>query len=486
MSRTRRRLLLLTTAALAGALLLAPAASAAHPPGVTGKSVTVAKAQDFAGGYDVAASSAGTAYIGWISSDQTHLRQVHLCTLPVTATACAGGVQTLSLPDLESSTTAGLRVLATRKGDVTLIWMHDTVTSGDGPENAAIEVATAPGGQHLSAGTNVSAGPSHGDLLDAEYGPRGAIWTVAYTGVGTNTIQVRTSLTASTYTKLHTPFSVGSAKLAFSKSKPVLVISKYGAVSTRAYYATTTKSGSWTSFHPVARTWTTANPTVVGTAHGVRLITGVNNASYRPVLAKWTGSSFGPRALTPDKNNCAPSSHDGTTDRSGRLLDASWECNKVTVTNYADAAHAAIVRFNTSGTPTYTPQIASGRYGIATVAWSKESPAGGSNLNVTRIRLPDNSRKVTKHVAGGTAGLVGPRSCLPPVNTAAKVGGRAATGWKVKSRTLKLGSTTISKLDGATLTPNTTYTLHGTVVFAQGSARSTAHLSLSFRTCAKS
>ena len=400
MSRIRLRLLA-AIGAVSCALALAtapPAGAVTHPAGSIGSSIVIARAADLIGDYDVAANSAGTAYIGWITnSGSPDFRQVHLCTLPVAARTCSGGVQTIPAG---GSTATDLRVLLTSSGTVLLVWFRDGDHALDGPQGGEIAEATAASGLHLTAATAVASAPSHGELLDAELSPGGSLYTVAYSGVGTTAVQVR-SAPSSPYVTLHSHYSIGEGQLAFAGNTPVLAITKYGAVSTPAGWTARASNGSWSAFANVAATWTTGGLTLVRTAHGTRLITGINDASYHPVLAAWNGHGFNRRVGTVDKSNCGPSSHDGTTDASGRLLDVSWECNDVTIANYADGAHAALTRIHVPGTPTATPQIGSGRRGIATVAWSNENAKGGSDLHVSRVRLATATRTVHGHATGG-------------------------------------------------------------------------------------
>ena len=110
------------------------AVTAAAKAGLTGSAITLANNTEFSG-YDMATGPNGTAYVGWIG-DSGSGRKVSLCTLPRGATRCAGGVQTIaSAPDPTfSSTAAGLRVLVSKSNLVTLIWMHSTAASENGPE----------------------------------------------------------------------------------------------------------------------------------------------------------------------------------------------------------------------------------------------------------------------------------------------------------------------------------------------------------------
>jgi hypothetical protein len=477
-------------AVLTGGLAVSiPASSAAggHPPGVIGTPIKLAGGQlmqTLGHPYDVAANSAGTAYIGWISSTASDTTdKVHLCTLPPSATACAGGVQTV---DAQAAPSAGdLHIVITGADVVHLLWFHDTVSGG------AIGEAIAPNGANLATHLIDATTPSPvGSLLAAERGPGGDIWTVTYDGQPAQDVQVRNSLSAPPIT-VSTPFAVSYAQLAFASDTPlltpVLAIERAGGAITAApRYATLTGVVSQISFHAVPKTWAVGtNAALETTGHGLRIVTAVDNATYRPVMARWTGSGFAPRQLTADANSCAPISHDGWADSSGRLLDVSWECNNVTVTNYPDALHAGITRFGVAATPTHAPQAASGTRGIATVAYTVEDTGGGEILRVARVRLPDSIVTVSHSGTGGRVTVTGPRSCLPPVNVHVGWTHRAEANWSFLSGSLRLGSTAVtsSTLDGATLTPDKTYSLTGTANFGRGSNRNQVHATLTFHTC---
>jgi hypothetical protein len=469
-----------------GLVLASPGSSAAtrHASGVSGKRLTLATGQDF-GNYDVAADAAGNAYIAWLSASHSQTgRVVHLCKLPPGANACVGGVQTTSA--IDGTTAQGLRVLTTPSGaKVTLVWFHDTVASGSGPEGGEIAEATAVHGLNLSAGADVADAPSHATLMDVEFGPKFSIWTVAIPAFSDQTLQIHPGLSAA-HTTVKTPFLLGGAQIAFTRGKPIVAIDKYGAVSEAAQYSTGTAAGKFGAFHKVAGTWTTALSDLKGTAHGVRLIATSGPDFYRPAIAKWNGHGFGRPALTADHNNCAPGTHDASTDPSGRLLDVSNECGQVTVANFVNDDTAAIYRFNGGDTVTSVPQIASGSRGVATVVWSTQTNAANGNiLHALRVPLPDTTHTVLKHGKGGKISLIGPTTCLPPVLVHVKLGAKAARHWAIRTRTLKLGSHAVKKnrINGATLSPGKSYTLHGTVVFGKGSARDTLKATLTFATC---
>jgi hypothetical protein len=462
-------------------------AASGHPAGVIGSPIKLAGGQlmqSLGHPYDVAANSTGTAYIGWVSSTQNNpTEKVHLCTLPPTATACAGGIQTV---DAQAATSAGdLHIVITDFNEVHLLWFHDTLSGG------AIGEAIAQNGANLTTHVIDATTPSSvGSLLAAESDAGGNIWTVTYDGQPAQNVQVRDGI-GNAPVDVSTPFTVSYAQLSFAAGIPVLAIERAGGAITAApRYATRSSGGvAWSSFHPVANTWAVGtNAALETTGHGLRIVTAIDNATYRPVIARWTGSGFTPRRLTADTNSCAPSSHDGWADASGRLLDVSWECNKVTVTNYADALHAGITRFGVSATPTHAPQAASGTRGIATVAYTVEDTGGGETLRVARVRLPDPTVTVSHHATGGRVTVTGPRSCLPPVNVHVGWTHHPDANWTFLSGSLRLGNSVVtgSTLDGAQLTSGTQYTLTGTATFGRGGNRNTVNVSLDFRTCGTS
>lgn len=473
--------------AVTGSLLAGPAGAVPQPaatggPGQYGTILTLGNGLDLTGGYDVADNAKGTAYIGWIAPTSAGgaTRTVYLCTLPAGASTCSGGVQ--STASLGGSSAAGLRVLLTKNGTVDLVWFHDTDQSINGPQNAAIALATAPGGKNLGAATDIGSAPSFGYLLDAALDPSGAIWTVAYASDLPKNIQVRDG--SASYDTVNTPWPVGTATIGFAGTQPVVVAGKNAAITTPPDAWTTLKNGKWSAFASIPKTGPRANPSLAATGSGLRLIAMAGDASYRTVTTKWTGNGFAPRALTSDTNNCTPASHDANSDASGRLVDVTWECNQLTVVNYPDGHTASISRMNVRGTTTYTPQIASGSRGSATVVYSVESKTSGSALRVTHWRLGDADRSVTHRGTGGKVKVTGPVSCLPAVTVPIGVHGIAAAGWKPRSSTLELGTKKVSGfLDGATLKAGNTYTLTGTATFAKGRKHGSATAKLTFRTC---
>jgi hypothetical protein len=452
----------------------------ASKPGPQHRPILLQDHAEFSGD-DAATDAAGTTYIGWIGNTGSG-RKVSLCTLPRRAIACKGGVSTISSLDTSSATAEGLHVLVTSTGHVTLVWMHDTTASENGPQGSEIATATASNGGPLSAPADVATAPSFGTMEDAVVGPGGAIWAVTETSAQT-TLQVRAGLTAAPV-NLKAPYEVGNAQLAFAGRTAVLAIQQGGAITHPVAYAA--HKTSWSGFRNLGRTWTSdANLGLTGTRSGVRLLASVNNADYWPVVSRWTGSGFSRPALTGDRNNCSPSSHDPVSDASGRMADVSEECSNLAVANLSDTTHAAVVRFGSGGTfAGGIPQLATAPSGRAWVAWSIES-TGGDKLLAAPVLLPGRTVTVTAAKAGNRAILTGPASCLPAVTVGVRLRGSAARHWRVLRGSIRLGSKVLgSNLNGAGLTAGHLYTLAGTVTFADGSARRVVTARLRFRTCA--
>lgn len=469
----------------ARAAAAAPPWAASHPAakaGLTGSPITLVTNAQFSG-YDMAAGPNGTAYIGWIG-DKGSGRTVSLCTLPRGATRCAGGIQTIASAgdSIGTSSAAGLRVLVSKSSLVTLVWMHDTVAAESGPEGDKIAIATSQGGGPLSAAEDVSPAPSFGDLLDATLAPNGSIWTVAHPSGGVSSVQITRGLGTSPQS-VKTPFWPGHAVIAFNGANAVLAIDKYGAVTQPVSSARQSGTG-WTAFKPIAKTWNVAGFGMVASKAGVRLIASENNAGYHPVVSRLTASGWSAPALTGDSNSCAPFSHDVVADASGRIADASEECGVVAVANLADTRHAAIVRFSVHGTfAGGEPQLATAPSGRGWVAWSIES-ASGNKLLVAPVLLPGLDVGTSRSDSHGRVVVTGPASCLPPVDVPVSVVGKPASGWRVASKSLKLGGSAVGTvLHGSSLTPGKSYTLTGTVTFARGSARGTGRASVTFRAC---
>jgi hypothetical protein len=464
----------------AGPAAVAPAAPRA---GLTHAPITLANNEEFSG-YDMATGPNGTAYVGWIG-DNGSGRAVHLCTLPRGATRCAGGVQTIaSTPDPTfSSTAASLFVLVSKSNLVTLVWMHSTVASENGPEGDEIAIATSQAGGKLSAEKDVSAGPSFGYLLDATIAPNGSIWTATNPTSGSHKLQITRGL-GSAFQTISAPYYPGEAVIAFDAGRAAIAVDKYGAITQPIAYARQS-GGGWTGFRSIARTWDLAGFGLAETTGGIRLIATENNADYHPVVSRLTNAGWTTPTLTGDVSNCFPSSYDVVADASGRLAVASPECDdSIAVENLANTRRAAIVRFAVKGTMAGgTPQLTTAPSGRGWVAWSVESTSG-DKLLVAPVLLPGLDVTATWSGRAGRALVTGPATCLPPVDVAVGVVGKPASGWRVAGKSLKLGASAVGTvLHGAALTPGRVYTLTGTVVFARGTARSTGRASVGFRTC---
>jgi hypothetical protein len=491
---------LITTAAAAAAAILplsaagqalaAPAARPAHPaaaPGPDGATITLDHGVELADGYDAATDASGRTYVGWISAKVggSAGRQVHLCTLPPGARSCKGGVDTISFPDgMASSSADALHVFTTPGGKVTLIWMHTTVASENGPQGDEIATATSQAGGPLSAATDQATGPSFGTMLDAAVAPNGQIWVLSERS-GMKRLQVRPGL-GNPAANLKTPYFIGAARIRFNHGTPVIVIQKDGAISAPVAY-TSFGNGKFAAFHFVKHTWTAASDIgLVGSSSGVRLITSVGNASYFPETWSWTGNGFGHPVVNGDNANCAPSSHDLVSDASGRVADITNECGFVVIENAADTRHFSLAKFPEHATAAGGDyQITTTRRGKGWAIWSVETPSSGDKLFATPIALPGTLVTASKTVRGNRVTVTGPATCLPPVDVKVGVKGKPAKNWHVTASTLRLGHKVLhsTTLNGGALKPGGTYTLSGTVKFANGGSHAIVSAQLKFRSC---
>jgi hypothetical protein len=467
----------------AGASPHVPAAHSvsAAKPGLAGTPILLANKVSFDGdgrAYSIASDKSGKTYIAWLAdpANTPGGRQLHLCTLVLHATSCSGGIQTVALTD--PSTSAGLRLLVTPAGAVTIVWYYTTAGGGE------IAEATSASGGPLSAEHDVATAPINGYLLDAELAPDGSVWTVAEPSTASS-LQVREGFTSSP-TTVNTPYHVGYAQLAFAGSTPILAITKNAAVTQAAAFSYQ-HAGSWTSFKNVPGTGTAGqNVALVRTRSGVRLITDIGDAGYTPVVANWNGHGFSHRRPTGD--TCVLGAYDAATDASGRLVDVSSECDKIAVSNFGSGSHPAILRFSPHGLSAGgQPQIASVPRGYAWVAWSTElgsSGTQGDNLKVVLVRLPGVHHTVTHHGRHGSVTVVGPASCMPADTISVSVKGHPKHGWTVASRKLVLGHKKVhSSLNGASLKPGKKYALKGSVVFSSGSSHEKVAATVKFRSC---
>jgi hypothetical protein len=494
--RSSARLRLITAATAAAAVILplaaagqalaAPAARTVHPgdgPGRTGGNLTLDNNAEFSG-YDAAIDPSGNTYIGWIS-DKGKGRKVHLCTIPINATKCMGGVQTID--SLGDSSAEGLKVLVSSAAEVTLVWFHDTTASEMGPQGGEIATATSDAGGPLNGPFDMASAPSFGSLLDARLGPGNAVWTVAAPRAGKSGIQVHNDIATpgNLVTVLKTPYQAQDALLRFHGNDAVIAIQKDGAITQPVAYASN-RGGKWTPFRKLAKTWTSDSILgLVGSSSGIRLVTSENNADYHPVSWSWTGNTFAHPTLTGDLNHCSPNSHDLVSDDSGRVADVSRECDDIAIANLTDTRHAAVVRFPGGGTfAGGDPQLTTTPRGQGRVVWSIESKKGNKLLTAS-ILLPGRDVTATSAGKGNRVTVTGPASCLPAVLIKVGVKGSPAKNWHVVSSTLRLNTSvlTTTMLPGALLSPGGKYTLSGTVKFADGGAHTTVTAQLKFRSC---
>ncbi|MBE7186656.1 hypothetical protein [Jatrophihabitans endophyticus] len=472
--------------AVAGFVAAAPALAAGNPPGPIGSAVKIAHipSNGINHPYDVAVTPSGTSYVGWIGSkdeDGLFVRTVNLCTLAAGTSSCSGGVQAIDgVPDTtadDPGSPSSLQLVATPTG-VELWWSYNTASA------SVIAEANALHGQNLTAEPGDDrAVPLGSDLLDAVFDPDGNLWTVSVNSAVSKKLTVYKNQASQAVTA---PVAVDAAQLAFSGKTTILAVKKNASFKTPVEYSTASGTGEFLTFHKVAGTWANGAPAMVHAGKGVRLLTQVNNATYRPVVANFDGNHFDAPHLTSDKSHPGGNQpHDAATDPSGRVADATWEDDKLTVTAYPDDKHAAVSRLKVGGTLTYAPQIGESTRGIATVAWSRNDGAAGSNLFVSHFRLGDVSRSAHDSAKGGSAVLTGPVNCLPVSNSKVQLKAHPAKGWKVHSREIDLDGKKVGKsyLDGANLDGGKSFTLSGSVEFSRKGEHSTAKATITFHTC---
>jgi hypothetical protein len=465
------------------------AARADVQPGRDGATKTLAHNVSFAGNqrtYDMATDKAGLTYIAWLSSEDGNnggLRHIHLCVIPRNSTACAGGIKDLD-PSGDANA-AGLRMLVTPSGQVTILWISETSSV------SSISYATATKTGPLSGETKMSApAPASGNLLDAELGPKGSVWTVAAADATKGPLQLREGLTAApknvalpgSYT-----FGVTSASLAFSGSTPIIVVAKGGGGVTDPVEYSYAQGSSWAAFKKVpASSAYGVNVGLVHTPSGVRMISGLVKNFYNDGVAKWTGTGFTTARQLAGGFNI--SGHDVSTDGSGRFIDAGEDLDKVVVLNLADTVHAASFSFGV-GNETLAggdPAATTSARGRGWVAWSYQggNSTNGDTLVIAPFVLAGLHAKKTAHGGAGSVTVVGPASCLPPVSLSVSVTGHPKKGWKVIKRVLTLGRKKAgASLNGASLTAGKTYSLTGTVTFGKGGAHKKIKATVRFRSC---
>jgi hypothetical protein len=466
----------LIVAACAASAATTADASTTAGPGPTTSPVTLTTGYTLSG-YDVATSTSGTAYIGWIantSKSNGATRAVHLCEVKPGTTSCSGGVQVVNA--IGDSSAEGLRVLVHASGIVALVWFYEDVSGG----HIGFTSTTSTG--RLQPAIDLGSAPADGQLLDAEIAHDDSVWTVAGPSSG-NGIEVRPGAGKAAM-NVSTPYPVGFAELAFTGPTAVIATQEAGYITKPAGY--TYESGSsWSAVHDVAQTWTGgARVGLAETRYGLRLIASVDNSSYQPVVAVWTGAGFSKPAETGDHSSCGPRSHDTVTDASGRMADISYECTDIAVTNLPDTRHAAVVRFSAGGTINATDaRLATTPRGHAFAVWSV-ADGSADRLLLVPVLLPDLSTTTTENSSAGSVSVTGPVSCLPADDIGIGVEGKPAKNWHVGEQSLTLGTATVhSPLAGASLTAGKTYTLTGHVTFTDGTANKTVTAEVTFRAC---
>jgi hypothetical protein len=359
-----------------------------------------------------------------------------------------------------------------------MVWFYqDALTTGK------LATATYTNGV-LSPSAAVADAPSNGLLFDVVPGPDGQLWVVTRSDSGSgHVLQVRQGL-AGVPQALSAPWMVGKASLAFAGSKPILLVAQYGAIAGELHYA----SGvPWTGFAPIPKTWTLSEYNdLVTTKKGVRMIGSEDNANYRPVVGRWTGSKFSTPRLIGDNQSCPALTHDLVTDSSGRMADVSERCGKIGIYNLPDTKNAGIAQFSSGGTIAGGPQITTTSRGHGWVAWSILSSPAGTKLLVRPVRLPALMKEKSASEKGNQVTVRGPVSCLPVVTIRAKVKTNPANGWNLVSRQLKLDGDDVGtsvKIDGQKLAEGSKHVLLGKGVFKKGGQTVTVTKKLKFTAC---
>jgi hypothetical protein len=278
---------------------------------------------------------------------------------------------------------------------------------------------------------------------------------------------------------------VGYAQLAFAGGTAVIAVQKAGSLSTPVDYAWDA-GGSWTALRPLSGTWSVGYaPGLTQTAAGLRLVTATADASYKPVVSRWTGHGFSGTTPIGDTNNCAPNSAETGSDPSGRLTDVTNECGSITVDNMPTSSRAAIFRFPAKGTVAGSgPELATLGSGRGWVVYALQNETDYDQLVAIPVLLPALTSTVATSSLAGVARVTGPVSCLPVVTTPVAVAAASAGHWQVLSKALTLsGKSQGSVLNGARLRPSASYKLVGTVTFGDGQRRLTVKAVLDFKAC---
>lgn len=453
--------------------------------GPTGKSITL-KSGVALSGYDAATTRDGTTYVGWIGDDPNNpsLRQLHLCVLKLSSKSCVGGVQTASA--LGASSAQNIKVVVTG-GQVELVWIAQVAPSSG--EFSAVFGTNVVSHGTLGTSVSVPGAPTLGSLTSAIAHKGGGVSVAALGGSGTFDQRAYYYRTVSaTPTTFKRPYFVGNAQLADNGKQTVLTTSQYGSLSGKVAVASKPSNGTkWTGFKNAANSYTAGGIERLLTAHGhIRMIGVSAKAIYTPDSWTWNGKSLGKPKPTGDHNDIF--SLDTATDASGRLVSVATESGGLGVSNLGTGSHGSRFLFKVKQTLAGGPaQISTSASGRGFIIWGIEKTGvTGQILQAQAIKLPALTKTVHARGHAGKVSLTGPTTCLPMTTVHVGVKGKAAQGWKVDSRRLRLGSKTQGgTLNGAKLKPSHSYTLKGTVVFGKGGAHSHVTARLKFKTCGR-
>ncbi len=460
-----------TTTAPGGTTIGSPAPGPAGP-GID--LVQFAQQDRFSGGGFAAVSDdQGDTFVSWTNSAKKG--GVFVCTLRTGSSNCLNGTQVSASTEASPAPGTDIHLLAGHRS-VRVLWFDDS----DG--GATVQEATATAGGVPSPSHTLEKAVTAGALMDARTGPGGHVWTLTANGDGT---QLRLAKDGVVVAGPAVPWAVGFAQLAFAAGTAVIVVQKAGSLATPVEYAWDTGAG-WTALRPLSGTWSVGYaPGLTQTGAGLRLVTATADASYNPVVSRWTGHGFSAASPIGDTNNCAPNSAQTATDASGRLTDVTNECGMITVDNMPTASRASIFRFPAKGTIAGSnPELATLPSGRGWVVYALQNETGYDQLMAVPVLLPALTSTTATSSAAGVVRVSGPVSCLPVVTTPVTVGASSAAHWEVLSKTLKLsGKSQGSVLNGARLRPGASYRLVGTVTFGDGQRRLTLKAVLDFKAC---
>jgi hypothetical protein len=358
---------------------------------------------------------------------------------------------------------------------VRVLWFDDS----DG--GASVEEATATAGGVPSVSHALEPAATAGILMDARIGPGGHLWTFTANGDGT---QLHLAKDGVVVPGPVVPWPVGYAQLAFASGTAVIALQKAGSLTTPVDYAWHA-AGTWTALRPLSGTWSVGYaPGLTQTGAGLRLVTSTADASYKPVVSRWTGHGFSGTRPIGDTNDCAPNSAQTGSDASGRLTDVTNECGAITVDNMPNSSRAAIFRFPAKGTITTMPELATLSSGRGWVVYALQNESDYDQLLAVPVLLPALTSTIATSSVAGVARVTGPVSCLPVVITPVSVAASSAAHWQVLSKALTLsGKGQGSVLNGARLRPGASYKLVGSVTFGDGQRRLTVKAVLGFKAC---